>query len=110
MSFSVKTIKVFDKNAKRLFKKYPSFKKDLLELLTVLRENPYKGVALGNNCYKVRLKITSKGKGRSAGGRLITYIRVKRSIIYLLTVYDKSEISNITDQDIRSLLRLINED
>ncbi|MEQ9302191.1 MAG: type II toxin-antitoxin system RelE/ParE family toxin [Cyclobacteriaceae bacterium] len=107
MSFSIKTIPVFDKKTKRLAKKYPSFKTDLIQLLDSLRQDPFQGSPLGNSCYKVRLRITSKGKGKSGGGRLIAHIRVTNETIYLLSVYDKSEMKTITDQDIVMLLGLI---
>lgn len=62
MSFDVKTISVFERQAKRLMKKFPSLKKEILELIQELREEPKKGTSIGNNCYKVRLSIASKGK------------------------------------------------
>ena len=64
MSFSVKTIAVFEKQAKRLMKKFPSLKGEILELVKELKEEPEKGTAIGHNCYKIRLAIASKGKGK----------------------------------------------
>lgn len=66
MSYNISTIPLFDKQAKRLAKKYPSLKKDLEELLKELVINPELGIALGNNFYKIRLAISSKGKGNQA--------------------------------------------
>ena len=65
MSFSVITIRPFDKQAKRLVKKYPSLKAELKDLIESLRDNPDQGTPLGNNCYKIRLSIASKAKGKS---------------------------------------------
>ncbi len=67
MSYSISSIPLFDKQAKRLVKKYPSLKKDLAKLLENLYENPTYGTALGNNFYKIRLAVASKGKGKSGG-------------------------------------------
>jgi hypothetical protein len=65
MSFSVLTIPLFDRQAKRLTKKIPSFKNDLSQLVEKLSLDPYQGTSLGNNFYKTRLAIASKGKGKS---------------------------------------------
>ena len=63
MSFKVKTISVFERQAKRLIKKFPSLKKEIRELIKELKEEPEKGASIGHNCYKIRLAIASKGKG-----------------------------------------------
>ena len=90
MSFEVKTIDVFEKQAKRLIKKYKSLKDELLQLVNELKENPDQGKAIGKNCFKIRISITSKGKGKSGGARLITNIVINDSTVYLLSIYDKS--------------------
>ena len=73
MSFSVKTILVFEKQAKRLIKKYPSLKTELITLIATLKVNPSHGTALGKDCFKIRISIASKGKGKSGGARIITH-------------------------------------
>lgn len=65
MSFDVKYSPVFERAIKRLAKKYPSVRGDLELLITELAEDPHIGTALGQDCYKVRMAIRSKGKGRS---------------------------------------------
>ena len=72
MSYSVKTIPKFEKNLKKLCKKYPSIKLEFTELVKNLIEDPQQGTALGNNCFKIRMSIASKGKGKSGGARVIT--------------------------------------
>ena len=67
MSYKVKTIDIFEKQAKRLTKKYVSLKQELLELVDELEKNPQQGTAIGKNCFKIRLAIASKGKGKSGG-------------------------------------------
>ena len=66
MSYKVKTIDVFEKQAKRLVKKYASLKLELLELVNELKENPEKGTSIGKSCFKIRIAIASKGKGKVA--------------------------------------------
>lgn len=107
MSYKVFTIQPFDKELKRLAKKYVSLKKEYAALIESLEQNPQQGTPLGNNCYKIRISIASKGKGKSGGARVITYIQISRSSVYLLSIYDKSEKENIADEELKSLLRYI---
>ena len=86
MSYKVKSIAVFEKQAKRLIKKYISLKKELLELVQELKENPERGTAIGKNCFKIRIAIASKGKGKSGGARIITNFVVTDSTVYLLCI------------------------
>lgn len=62
MNYEVNTIAVFEKQAKRLIKKYGSLKFELSELIQELRENPEIGTPLGKNCYKIRISVAAKGK------------------------------------------------
>ena len=107
MSFKVQTISVFERQAKRLKKKFPSLKSELSQLIKQLEEEPDLGSFIGNNCYKIRLAISSKGKGKSGGGRVITHVIFKKDTVFLLSIYDKSEIDNLTDKEISELIKLI---
>jgi hypothetical protein len=107
MSYKVKTIPYFDRQAKRLTRKFKSFKKELSELFDSLEVDPTQGTALGNDCYKIRVAIKSKGKGKSGGARAITYVIAVREHVYLLTVFDKSEKDNIPDKELQELLKMI---
>lgn len=97
----------FARQIKRLYKKYPSFKSDFNDLLDELTNNPFAGHDLGNGIRKVRMAIRSKGKGKSGGARVITYIvdeKAETITVNLLTIYDKSEIDSVSDSFIRSLI------
>ena len=107
MSYNVVTIPPFDRQLKRLAKKYPSLKIEYSQLINVLQENGIIGVPIGNNCYKIRLAIASKGKGKSGGARLITYVQRINNSVFLLSVFDKSEQENIPDRELNDLLKLI---
>ncbi len=107
MSFNVKTISVFERQAKRLVKKFPSLKKELQELINELKEAPEKGTSIGHNCYKIRLAVASKGKGKSGGARVISYIVYKNETVYLLSIYDKSDIATLTNIEILELIKFI---
>ena len=104
MSYNVIPIERFKKEAKRLAKKYASLKSELAELNNELTRNPEIGTPLGNNAYKVRLAIRSKGKGKSGGARVITYLINEDKEVYLLTIFDKSEFDNIDDKILRKII------
>jgi hypothetical protein len=107
MPYKVKTISVFERQFKRLLKKYPSLKADLENLISDLEKNPSVGTPLGKSCFKVRLSIVSKNKGKSGGARIITHFVIKESNVYLLSIYDKSAKSSITDKELTELLSWI---
>lgn len=107
MNYKVFSIPPFDKQIKRLAKKYPSLSSDFLKLIHSLEENPKQGAELGKGCYKIRMAITSKGKGKSGGARVITHIVVDGRAVYLLSIYDKSERDTISDVELKELLKFI---
>jgi hypothetical protein len=107
MSYNIKAIPKFERELKRLARKYPSLKNEYVGLVQSLKQHPEQGDPLGNNCYKFRLAITSKGKGKSGGARVIIYVQVSQSSVYLLTIFDKSEQENISDKELEDLLKWI---
>ena len=107
MSYKIISIPKFEKELKRLAKKYPSLKNEYFELVQNLKTNPSQGTPIGNHCYKIRIAIASKGKGKSGDARVITYIQVTASSVYLLTIYDKSSTENIADSQLAELLKFI---
>lgn len=109
MNYTVKSIQLFEKQAKRLIKKYPSLKEELIELIQSLKINPAQGTLLGENCFKIRVSILSKGKGRSGGARIITHIVIYEATVYLLAIYDKSEQENLSERELKKLLSSIKE-
>ena len=107
MSFDVKTIEVFERKARRLIRKFPSLKHELRVLVAQLKENPETGTSLGHSCYKIRISIASKGKGKSGGSRIITCFKLTRNTVYLLTIFDKSEYESISNPELKELLGFI---
>ena len=104
MSYKVEVTSYFKKQAKPLLRKFPSIRIELLQLINSLENVPKQGKPLGNNCYKIRMAIASKGKGKSGGARIITHVYIAKSTVYLLTIYDKSNLSTISDSEIKDLL------
>jgi hypothetical protein len=106
MNYNVIVTSGFKKYAKRIGKKHHSLKSDLEVLIGSLEQNPLQGEPLGKDCYKVRMAITSKGKGKSAGSRVITCVKVVDKDVFLLAIYDKSEKENISDNELDELLKI----
>jgi mRNA-degrading endonuclease RelE of RelBE toxin-antitoxin system len=106
MSFNVIVTSGFKKHAKIIAKKHRSLKSDIDMLIGSLEENPIQGKPLGKDCYKIRMAVTSKGKGKSGGSRVITCVKVIDQDVYLLTIYDKSEKEDISDKELDDLLQL----
>lgn len=100
MSYKIKSTKQFDKELKRIASKYPSLKSDFKSFLEEISESPSIGSPLGNNCYKIRLAIASKGKGKSGGARVIIYVVQIEKEVLLLSIYDKSEKETISNAEI----------
>lgn len=105
MSYKVVLSEHFIKEAKRLSKKYNSLKTELSRMIEVLEQNPTHGIAIGNNVYKIRLAISSKGKGKTGGGRVITYVMIDDNTVLLLAIYNKGDKDTISDNEIRTLLK-----
>ncbi|MFT3948272.1 MAG: type II toxin-antitoxin system RelE/ParE family toxin [Agriterribacter sp.] len=105
MSYNVISIPPFDKQLKRLSKKYPSLKKEFANLIELLEIKPKQGTVLGNNCFKIRISIASKGKGKSGGARVITNFVIAEKTVFLLSIYDKSEKDNLIDKELEELLK-----
>lgn len=99
----------FMHRAKMLAKKYKSFINDYNEFVRSLMENPIQGKSLGGGVYKIRIAISSKGKGKSGGARVLTYnvtkVNPNRIIIVLMSIYDKSEMENVSDNYLKDILK-----
>ena len=105
MSFDVISTKKFTREIKRLVKKFPSLKQEYATLIDSLEAHPIQGTLIGNDCYKIRVSIASKGKGKSGGARIITNVYITGKTVFLLTIYDKSEQDNITPKELEKLLK-----
>lgn len=105
MSYKIFSTLRFERELKRLAKKFPSLKAEFALLVDTLRNNPTSGTSLGNHCYKIRLAIVSKGKGKSGGARVITYVYVQMETVYLLTMYDKGERSDLKPNELKEIVQ-----
>lgn len=108
MNYEIIVKPTFQREAKRLAKHYSSFKNDYVSLLEQLEQNPQSGTDLGGGLRKIRLRITSKGKGKSGGARVITFtviVSEQEATLNLLYIYDKAERASISEKEIIQLLK-----
>lgn len=107
MANKIRLTAFFLRKAKRLIKKYHTLESSLMKLERDLIANPRLGASYGSNIYKVRLADESKGKGKSGGFRVITYLveeTEESTDIYLITIFDKSEEASISKDDVREII------
>lgn len=104
MIYSIKPVPTFQTQFKRLLKKYKSLTQDILDLQTILLQDPKHGTSLGKNCFKIKMSISSKNKGKSGGARVITHLQIVGETIYLLSIYDKSQKENLDEDELDNLL------
>ena len=120
MKVTVRATNNFKSEAKPLLKKYKSLTNDLLKLEKELLGNPRLGTPLDQDAYKIRLKISSKNKGKSGGARVISLVdstligfaeqtSPEEVTVNLLSIYDKSDVANITDKELKHLIKSFNE-
>lgn len=107
MNYKIAITHTFDKELKRLAKKHRSIKADVSELGQQLEQNPAMGDEVMKNCYKIRMAITSKNKGKSGGARVITYVYVVKETVFLLSIYDKGEQEVIENHELKALIEAL---
>lgn len=98
----------FAKEAKRLAKKYPSFKQDYKEFLESIKNNPLQGDEITKNIRKIRMAIKAKGKGKSGGARVIifnVFTDVENGHVVFLLLYDKEDASTVKVNVVKQLVR-----
>ena len=85
-------------------------------MIDELEKEPLKGTKIGEDTYKIRLAVKSKGKGKSGGMRVITYVDIEiklkeedEIVVYLMSIYDKSNTSNISNKLLNRLVKEIQD-
>ena len=107
MNYETKIDSNFSREFKSLLKKYPSLKGDFQLLLDNLEKELTLADDLGNGFRKIRINIKSKGKGKSGGGRIITYetiLTVSDVLVVFLSIYNKGDYDNIDLQTLKDNL------
>lgn len=98
MNFEIIPTPDFERAFKALAKRHRSLKQDILEFINSLQQNPFQGDELSPGIRKIRMAITSKGRGKAGGARIITYTIVtteKEGCVFLIDIYDKADFSTV---------------
>jgi hypothetical protein len=53
------------------------------------------------------MSIKSKGTGKRAGARVITYFYIQTESVYLLSIYDKSEKQDLAPNELKIMIECI---
>ena len=107
MNFEIIPTTGFAKALKALAKKHPSIKQDIADFSDSLQKNPFQGDELSPGIRKIRMAITSKGRGKSGGARVITYTIVISELqgrVYLIDIYDKADFSTVDVAILKDLI------
>ena len=105
MNYKILLTDHFKREAKKLIKRYASLSSELSNLFDELAINPTLGTHLGNDIYKIRISIASKGKGKSGGARVLTYVKVSDESVLLFAIYSKGTKDTISDKEIQLLIK-----
>lgn len=90
---------------KKLKKRHKSLQADFERLLASMLQDPMQGVELEGGARKVRLAISSKGRGKSGGARVIIRVRLIADELQLLYIYDKADFENVSDSYLRDIMK-----
>lgn len=96
----------FEKEVKKLARKYPLVEREVNSLISQLKDDQRPGDKLqgvGYETYKVRLKNPAAQKGNSGVFRVIDYVRIAEHVI-LLTIYTKTQQEDISVEEIRQMI------
>jgi mRNA-degrading endonuclease RelE of RelBE toxin-antitoxin system len=110
MSYNIIPTHRFEKELKRLAKKFPSLKNEFAVMIANISENPETGTFIGNSCYKIRLAIASKSKGKRGGARVVTHLYIATEAVYLLTIYDKGEKADLKPNELKEMIESLELD
>lgn len=102
------TVDLFDKQFKKLSKKYNLIKDDLLNFIDNFEDYHKHSITIKNNLHKIRIANSNKNKGKSAGYRVYYYVKIGDSI-HLLSIYDKSEIEMINEKTLNQYINDIED-
>jgi mRNA-degrading endonuclease RelE of RelBE toxin-antitoxin system len=105
MSYRIIVTEVFKKQLKKIYKRQRSIKQDVQQLIESLEQNPFQGTTITESVYKIRMSVSSSGKGKSGGVRIITYLMLREQELYLISIYNKSKQDSISKDMIVQILK-----
>ncbi len=99
-----KTSSLFNRQAKKLSKKYKNLKNDLLNFMETFDNIHNSSTTIKANLFKARVKNSDKSSGKRGGYRIYYYTIDKDGVTHLLVIYDKSEIEKIDETILNELI------
>jgi len=96
----------FKRNLRGLAKKYPHIRSDVQPIIEQIQRGEFIGDQVkgtGYTIFKVRIRNSDVSRGKSGGYRVIYYLRTATAVI-LVTIYSKTEQSDISAAKIRNIL------
>lgn len=101
----------FKRNVRALAKKYPHIRSDVQPLIDQLQRGDWIGDQVqgtGYTIFKIRIRNSDISRGKSGGYRAIYYLKTQTAVI-LVTIYSKTEQSDISAAKIRKILSEFSE-
>ena len=101
----------FKRNVRALAKKYPHIRSDVQPLIDQLQRGEWIGNQVqgtGYTIFKVRIRNSDISRGKSGGYRAIYYLKTQTAVV-LITIYSKTEQSDISAAKIRKILAELSE-
>lgn len=101
----------FKRNLRALSKRYRHIRADIQPILEQLQAGNFIGDQIprtGHTLYKARIRNRDAQRGQSGGYRMIYYLQTSRSVV-LITLYSKSEQSDISTTEVRRIIREFEE-
>ena len=102
----------FKRNLRALSKRYPHIRSDLEPILEQLQAGDLVGdriPRIGHVLFKARIRNHDARRGKSGGYRLIYYLQEPKRLV-LITLYSKSEQSDIAAAEVRRIIREFEEE
>ena len=99
----------FEKDIRRLAKRYRKIRLDIQPLIQQLEAGELPGDQIPNleqSIFKVRVKNSDIQKGKSAGYRVIYYLKTETQVV-LITMYSKSDRLDMSTAEIREILSTV---
>jgi len=98
MKYSVYVTKHFIRQLKKIKKKFPNIKKDILKILKTF--SPENEVHIGKSIFKIRIKSSDTNQGKSGGLRSYIYLFRKKKLLIPIYIYTKSEKESLSENEL----------
>jgi len=101
----IEETETFTRASKKLRKRFKNIDDDCDNFIQNIKVLDDLGIHLGNGVYKVRIANSDKKSGKSSGYRMISYLKLIDSKLYLLYIYDKSDLETVSEKEVDNLIK-----